>query len=138
MAEARDGMDGSIINVDFRNNIMHFAGANNTLYLIRDHELIQINGDRMPISYYMRMEDFTNQDIDLQKGDMLYLFTDGYPDQFGGAQGKKFKTSLFKELLMNVHEKTASEQKKILTQTFEQWKGDLDQVDDVTVIGIKV
>jgi len=131
-------MDGTIINVDFSNNIMHFAGANNTIYLIRDHELIQISGDRMPISYYKRMEDFINRDIDLKKGDMLYMFTDGYRDQFGGVQGKKFKTSLFKELLMNVHEESAREQKKILAKTFEEWKGDLEQVDDVTVIGIKI
>jgi len=136
--EAQDGMDGTIINVDFSNNIMHFAGANNTIYLIRDHELIQISGDRMPISYYKRMEDFINRDIDLKKGDMLYMFTDGYRDQFGGVQGKKFKTSLFKELLMNVHEESAREQKKILAKTFEEWKGDLEQVDDVTVIGIKI
>jgi len=137
-AEAQDGMDGTIINIDHRKNNMQFSGANNTMYLIRDHEPIHLCGDRMPISYYERMKDFTNIDIDLQKGDMLYLFTDGYPDQFGGEHYKKFKSIRFKEMLLKVHEKTTSEQKKIIIQTFEDWKGDHEQIDDVTVLGIKI
>jgi len=137
-AEVQDGMDGTIIKIDFNKKRMQFSGANNTMFIIRDHEHIHLCGDRMPISHYQRMEDFTNKDIGLQKGDMLYLFTDGYSDQFGGAQYKKIKTIRFKELLLKVHEKSASEQKKIITQNFKEWKGEHEQTDDITVIGIKI
>jgi len=137
-AEAQDGMDGTIITIDLNRNRMQFSGANSTMYLIRNNETIHLQGDRMPISYYSIMEDFTNKDVDLQKGDMLYLFTDGYSDQFGGAHYKKFQKIRFKELLMNVHKETASVQKKILSQNFDEWKGEHEQIDDVTVLGFRI
>jgi len=102
-------------------------------------ELIEIKADKQAIGAdTAKTKIFTNHKIKLEKGDAIYLFTDGYADQFGGEKGKKFKYSKFKELLIENHEKTAREQKNILDNHFEKWKGDLEQVDDILVIGIKV
>jgi serine phosphatase RsbU (regulator of sigma subunit) len=92
----------------------------------------------MPIAIYERMDNFSVTEIQLQKGDQLYLLSDGFADQFGGVQVKKFKYKPFKELLLKNSEKTMAEQKNILDKTFMEWKGKNEQVDDVTVIGIKI
>jgi len=92
----------------------------------------------MPIAIYERMDNFSVTEIQLQKGDQLYLLSDGFADQFGGVQVKKFKYKPFKELLLKNSEKTMAEQKNILEKTFMEWKGKNEQVDDVTVIGIKI
>ena len=136
--EVRDGMDAAVILLDFRNNTLQFAGANNPLYLVRDYELIKYKGDRMPVGYYEKMTGFTNREIRLQKGDMIYLCSDGFADQFGGKEGKRFKSGSLGNLLLDIHQKPVKEQQEILTKTFEVWKGGLEQIDDVTVLGIRI
>ncbi|MBL7111338.1 MAG: SpoIIE family protein phosphatase [Bacteroidales bacterium] len=136
--EVNDGMDGSVILLDIENKSLMFSGANSCLNLVRGNELLRIKGDRMPISYHGIMEDFTRQELSLEPGDMLYLFTDGYVDQFGGKEDKKFNHSAFGELLIEIHNRSSREQEELLSHTFDEWKGDLYQVDDVTVLGIRI
>ena len=102
------------------------------------HILYEVKGDKMPIGIHEVMKEFTNNELQLQKGDTLYIFSDGYPDQFGGEKGKKFKYKPFKESFLSIQAQTMEEQKEILAQTFEDWKGDLEQLDDVVVIGIRI
>jgi serine phosphatase RsbU (regulator of sigma subunit) len=143
--EAKDGMDMAFCVIDFKNSKMQFAGAQNPLIIVRDNEIIQIKADRMPIGIYLReRESFTNNEIQMQKGDTYYLFSDGYEDQFGGPQEKKFMIKNFKELLLNISLQPMSEQKQILDETLEHWmrhprKNDahFDQVDDILVIGLR-
>ncbi|MFC2137879.1 tetratricopeptide repeat protein [Bacteroidota bacterium] len=152
--DRRDGMDISICSIDFENLQLQFSGANNPLYIIRDNKNIEIDiatkcennkgviynikGDNMPIGYYQRMDKFSDHEIKLEKGDCIYMFTDGYADQFGGQRGKKFMYKNFKELLLNIYKLPCSEQKKILHQRFITWKGDESQIDDVLVFGMKI
>jgi serine phosphatase RsbU (regulator of sigma subunit) len=119
---------------------MEFAGANNPLWIIRNNELTEIRADRFPIGAYVgdNLQKFTNHEWELQKGDYIYLFSDGYADQFGGPKGKKLMFRQFQKLLIENHKKPLAEQKEILEQAFENWRGSLEQVDDVLVIGIKV
>ncbi|HUX57223.1 MAG TPA: SpoIIE family protein phosphatase [Bacteroidales bacterium] len=137
VGEARDGMDISLIILDTKTGRLDFAGANNPIYLIRDNNLIKIQGDRMPIGiHFITFSPFTNQSIETIKGDHLYLFSDGYADQFGGQKGKKFMYKQFQNTLLSNNQKTMTMQKEILDNTFEKWKGDRDQIDDVLVIGM--
>jgi serine phosphatase RsbU (regulator of sigma subunit) len=116
-----------------------YAGANNPIYLIRDGKLIKYQADRMPIGiHFISFTPFTNQSFEIKKGDYLYLFSDGYADQFGGPKGRKFMYKPFQELILKNHGKPLELQKEILDNTFEKWKGDLDQVDDVMIIGIHI
>ena len=125
--------------IDYDTMIMQYAGAYNPLYLIRDKELIQYKADRMPIgSHIVEKESFTNHEIQLVKGDVFYLFSDGYIDQFGGPTGRKFSSKAFRNLVLSMHAKSMVEQELILGETFEKWHGDLNQIDDVLVIGGKV
>lgn len=100
--------------------------------------LKEITPDKQPIGYYPLMKPFSNHIVAADKGSVIYLFSDGYSDQFGGVNGKKFKHSHLKETLLAVHDKSMNEQKKILNETFENWKGDLEQVDDVLIIGMRI
>jgi serine phosphatase RsbU (regulator of sigma subunit) len=137
--EARDGMDIAVINVDLDKNILEYSGANNPIWLCRDDKVIEVNADKRPIGYFKGQGlPFTNHSIELKKGDCVYLFTDGYADQFGGPKGKKFKYKTLSDLLLSIHQKTCADQKQILERTFADWRGDLDQVDDVLLIGIKI
>ncbi len=162
--EQKDGMDMAIISIDHETNTVQFSGANNPLYIIKDEELkikdesnntvklfdnsklriknskflYEIKPDKMPIAIYEKMDNFTTHEIQFQKGDQLYMFSDGFADQFGGPKGKKFKYKPFKRLLLENADKPMAEQKAILEKTFVNWKGDLEQIDDVTVIGIKI
>ncbi len=137
--EAQDGMDIALCAINFKTNVMEFAGANNPLYLIRNNELTEIKGDKMPIGIHIRKNnEFTNHKIQLQKNDCIYIFSDGFPDQFGGPKAKKFKYKPFKELLKEIHTHPMDEQERILNDTFEKWKGDLEQIDDIIIIGIKI
>jgi len=137
--EAKDGMDIALCIIDSENLRMQFSGAYNPLYLVRNKELITIKGDRMPIGIYIaEKESFTNHETEIRKGDTIYIFTDGYIDQFGGPQTQKYKTAPFRDLLESNQDKSMAEQKKILEDSFEKWKGDHDQIDDVLVIGIKI
>ncbi len=144
--EQRDGMDVAAIAIDPGSNKMEFAGANNPLYFIQNNELIEmpepnlveVKGDKMPISLHRKMESFSNHTLKIKKNDIIYIFSDGYADQFGGENGKKFKYKPFRNLLLNISSKPMSEQKKILDETLEKWKGEFDQIDDVLVMGIKI
>ncbi len=111
----------------------------NSIIQSLNHSLIEIKADRMPIGIYTdEIKLFTNHEIQLSAGDTIYIFSDGYTDQFGGPQGKKFKSKPFKQLLVDIHKKDMAEQKEILDRTFKEWKGNLEQVDDVLVMGIRI
>ena len=137
--ETKDGMDLVLCIFDFGRMSLEFAGAYNPLWLIRDGELIVYKGDKMPIGIYVGTEKpFTCQDITIKKDDLIYMFSDGYADQFGGPDEKKFKSGTLKELLVNIHNKPLSEQKNILDNTIINWQGELQQIDDIMVVGVKV
>jgi serine phosphatase RsbU (regulator of sigma subunit) len=137
--EARDGMDISLVILDMKAGKLDFAGANNPLYMIRDGKLIKHLADRMPIGiHFISFTPFNNHIVEIRKGDYLYLFSDGYADQFGGPKGKKFMYRPFQDLLLKNHTKPMSLQKEILDTTFERWKDNREQVDDVMVIGIRI
>jgi len=136
--EAKDGMDMALCVIDKKKNILHFAGANNPLYYIRNRELFEIKGDKMPVAIHVRMDPFTNHKVEILPGDAFYIFSDGYADQFGGPQGKKLKYKALKELLLRVSTKPMTEQKSILNETFESWKGEMEQIDDVVVVGFRI
>jgi serine phosphatase RsbU (regulator of sigma subunit)/Tfp pilus assembly protein PilF len=139
VGESQDGMDLALYIVDLKSRKMEFSGANNSLWLIRDGELIEKKADKMPIGIYSWVDDpFTRHDIALRKGDMVYSFSDGYADQFGGPSQKKFMIKNFKKMLLKIHSKTLKEQKRILVETLEQWMADTSQVDDILVIGVRV
>ena len=144
-AQIKDGMDCALCSLDKANNKISFSGANNSLWILRKFEdnnnneqLIELKADRQPIGSSLVMEPFTKREIQLQKGDTLYTFTDGYCDQFGGAQGKKFGKKSFRELLISIQEKSMSEQKQILNKAIDEWIGELDQLDDICVFGVIV
>lgn len=137
----KDGMDMALCILNFDNMELQYSGANNPIYIVKKarEEIIEIKATKQAIGADITdTKIFDNNSIKLEKGDCIYLFTDGYADQFGGANGKKFKYGRFKELLLRIHNLTMQEQKEILNQEFNQWKGNLEQVDDVLVIGIRV
>ncbi|HKL08392.1 MAG TPA: SpoIIE family protein phosphatase [Bacteroidales bacterium] len=137
--EAKDGMDIALCIVDLEKMKLQYAGAYNPFYLFRNNELIEVKADRMPIGIYIKEKDsFTNHEIDLQKDDVFYIFSDGFQDQFGGEDGSKFKTKKFKQLLLEIHQKPMEEQHKILEEMFDQWRGKWEQVDDIIVMGVRV
>ena len=136
--EVKDGMDIALCLIDKANAVLHYAGANNSLYVVRNSELIEYKANKQPVGKHSRREPFTSCPVSVAEGDVIYLFTDGYADQFGGPAGKKFKYSTFKQLLMEVSEQEMAEQCELLRKRFEDWKGTLDQVDDVCVIGVRV
>ncbi len=144
--EAKDGMDISLCIIDYDNMKLEYAGAYNPLYLIRNGEVETFKADRMPIGIYIKeKESFTNNTTDLQKGDCLYIFSDGYVDQFGGESGNKLMSGRFKDVLLENHQKTPIQQKEALNIFIENWiahtnsKGELfQQIDDMLVIGIRI
>ena len=136
--EVKDGMDGSIISYDPASKRLFFSGAFNPLYILRDNEIIELRGDRMPLSYHDKMPEFSCQVIDIKPDDLIYLFTDGYTDQFGGQNQKKFGSARFKELLLRYNTHSLENQKQLLLDALTGWKGEEDQVDDITVVGLKL
>jgi CheY-like chemotaxis protein len=137
--EASDGMDISLTMISPDNTKLYFAGANNPVYLVRNGEMEIVKGDRMPIGIHLNFQrPFTLNELDVQKGDMVYLFSDGYADQFGGPRNKKFRYKQFQNLLIEIHEKPMIEQKTILENTINEWKGEHPQVDDILVLGYKI
>ena len=139
----KDGFDGILCCLDLdktSNKILKitYAAANNSPVVIRNNEIIELDSDRMPVGMGERKEDFKLFEIDFTPGDMLYLYTDGYADQFGGPKGKKFKYKPLNELLLKLSGAEMSIQKNELSNAFESWRGNLEQVDDVTIIGIKL
>ena len=138
IGEQKDGIDMALVIYDTKTRQLEFSGANNPIYIIRNGEMLEYKGNNMPVAYYEKMSDFTRYAIDMKQGDRVYMFTDGFPDQFGGPQGKKFKYRPFKDLLLEVHERPMEEQHRILSLIFDEWKGDLSQIDDVLVIGLRL
>jgi serine phosphatase RsbU (regulator of sigma subunit) len=138
IGEQKDGIDMALMIYDTKTRLMEFSGANNPLYIIRNGEMLEYKGNNMPVAFYEKMSDFTRYTIEMKQGDRVYMFTDGFPDQFGGPQGKKFKYRPFKDLLLEVHERPMEEQQRILSLIFDEWKGDLSQIDDVLVIGLRL
>ncbi len=137
--ENQDGMDLALYILDPEKMKLEFAGANNPLFLYRDNELFITKADKMPIGISsLADESFTNHVIDVKKDDLLYTFSDGYPDQFGGPKGKKFMIRNFKQLLSENLHKPMDEQKKVLEETLNEWMANTEQVDDILVIGVRV
>ncbi len=133
----KDGMDMAISVIDFKKNKLLFCGANNPLVLVRDGEVITFKGDKMPVAIHYTMTPFSVQEVDLKKGDCLYMFSDGFADQFGGPNEKKYMIKNLKDYLLELSGLTMIKQGEELNNAFEQWKGDNPQVDDVTVIGVR-
>jgi len=153
--EQKDGMDMALCVWNKKTNKLQFSGAQNPLYLFKKNKIdvvandwipfgdasngFEIKADRYPISYLsFEQAPFTKKEIDLNKGDTLYIFSDGYADQFGGPLGKKFKFRQFKQLLSSIQHLKMDKQKEMLNETLEDWRGSTPQVDDVLLIGIKV
>lgn len=134
---AQDGMDGILICFDRKNNSISYAAAHNKPILIKGTELIELPADKMPIGKGEKNEPFRLHTISAQKGDMLYLFTDGYADQFGGEHGKKFKYKQLEELFRTISSDSLNKQREELETTFINWQGNLEQIDDVCIIGIR-
>jgi len=127
--ESKDGMDVSLYVIDHVKMKLKFSGAYNPLFIIRNKELIQLKANRMPIGYYIKLDQsFNIEEFDLQKGDCLYNSSDGYPDQFGGPDGRKFMTKRFKQLLLDIHKKPMNEQHDILDTTIDEWRGDIEKL----------
>lgn len=133
-----DGMDIGLCVLNTKNLRLEFAGAYIPLYLVRKGKLVEIKADKQPIGKHSEVKSFTNNGIEIEKNDLIYLLSDGFADQFGGEKGKKFRTKTLKELLLKISELSISQQKKQLDKYFDDWKGKLDQVDDVTVMGMKI
>lgn len=135
----KDGMDCSLLKIDKSTNTLEFSAANNPVYIVRNKELIEYKGDKMPVGKHDRDNQmFTNHTLEVQKGDMVYTITDGMPDQFGGPKGKKYLYKRMKNLLIEISEKPTKDQEAILLKEFNDWMGAEEQVDDVCIIGIRV
>jgi serine phosphatase RsbU (regulator of sigma subunit) len=137
--ESKDGMDAILCVLDQQNMLLQYAAANNSFCIIRNGEVLNCRADKMPVG---KSHDdsavFTFNEVALEKGDVIYTFTDGFGDQFGGPVGKKFKHRQLKDIFAQIATLPMDEQKRIVNKHFEDWKGDLEQVDDVLVIGVRV
>jgi serine phosphatase RsbU (regulator of sigma subunit) len=128
-----------LIVFDLKNQQLQIAAANNPVWVVRQKELIEIKPDKMPVGKHDRdQEMFTLHTIDIKEGDIVYTLTDGFPDQFGGEKGKKFMSKNLKELLVANSDLPMDEQKEVLAKAFTNWVGQLEQIDDVTLIGVKI
>jgi serine phosphatase RsbU (regulator of sigma subunit) len=149
----KDGMDIALCSVDITKKKLWFSGANNPLFVIRKsdngYEIIEIKGDKMPIGIHTRMENFTNYEIDIRKGDTIYLFSDGFLDQFGGPDGRKFMMPRFKQMLLDNQSLDMSSQKVAFNNALEEWinhplenptehYSSFGQIDDIILMGVKV
>jgi len=135
-----DGMDMSVCAIDWPNMKLIFAGANHEMYLLRNGELQVIKGDKQAIGIQSidTFHPFTNNSVDIQKGDTLYMFTDGFEDQFGGEKEKKYRKAHLKEFFISIQGKSMEEQRSALHKEYMDWKGSCEQVDDVLIVGIKI
>jgi serine phosphatase RsbU (regulator of sigma subunit) len=135
----KDGMDCSLLSFDFENQNLNFAAANNPVWIIRGKEILEFAPDKMPVGKHDKDSvSFTSHTISLQKGDVVYTLTDGMPDQFGGPRGKKFMYKQLKDLLITINNLSMSAQKEALASAINNWKGELEQVDDICVIGVRI
>lgn len=137
--ENQDGMDVALYIIDKNEMSLEFAGANNPLFIFRGKEFIELKADKMPIGIHRLADNpFTNYKIDIKKDDMIYAFSDGYQDQFGGPQGKKLMVKNFKKTLSEIYLKPMAEQKRILDKTLDDWMSGTHQIDDILVMGVRV
>ncbi|MCW3071989.1 MAG: protein serine/threonine phosphatase [Bacteroidetes bacterium] len=136
----KDGMDIALCAYDESTGILEYAGAYNSLWLVRNGKLTEVKADKKPIGVFIgeELKPFHNYEVKLEKGDCVYVFTDGYADQFGGEKGKKFKYKPLQQLLISNQHMGMQEQKKVLDDTIESWRGALEQVDDILMIGIRI
>ena len=136
----KDGMDISLCRFDISNNELLWSGANNPLWIIREKtmDLEEIKADKQPVGSHFLNKPFTTHKVRIEKGDMIYLISDGYGDQFGGVSEKKFKTGMMKKMFVENFSKPIDEQYQIISDTFNDWKGSSEQTDDVTIWGIKL
>jgi len=136
----KDGMDMALVSIDYKNLKVGYAGANNPLYIFRDGELIETKADKFAIGSFISGEKkgFKNHEFDLKKGDVIYLFSDGFPDQFGGPKGKKYMYKSFKGFLKSIHLKPMNEQHDLLEKEFISWIGPYEQIDDVIIMGTRL
>jgi len=164
IGEQKDGMDMALVSINHENGTLQFAGANNPVYIVThrsftdleitasneglesriitmsegEYILVEIRPDKMPIAIYEKMNKFETFTLKVDEGDLIYLFSDGFQDQFGGKNSKRFMQKRFKKLLLQIADKPLYEQKEIISTTFEEWKGSNEQVDDVTIVGVKI
>lgn len=136
--DVKDGMDISLLSIDRGNNQIKWAGANNPLWYVSNNQFNELTANKQPIGKADNYVNFTTHTLQLQKGDTLFLFSDGYADQFGGPKGKKLKYKQMQEILLEGRTRALRETEKRIQQKFSEWKGDLEQVDDVCVIGVRI
>lgn len=133
-----DGMDISLCSISTENKTLNFAGANNPLWILRNEEIIELAPDKQPIGKFALEKPFKNQTINLLSGDRLYLFSDGLQDQFGGEKGKKFKASNLKKLILSTGQESLDKQQMLIQNMLEDWKGKLEQVDDICMVAVQL
>lgn len=155
--EQKDGMDLALVILNKKNKEIHFAGANNPLYIVRnknlevskelgsyfsrendDYQLFELKGDKQPIGTHWEETPFKSHSLFLQEQDSIYIFSDGFIDQFGGERRKKFMSGNFKKLLLSIQHESMEKQSQIIEETFDNWRGEIEQIDDVSVIGVKI
>jgi serine phosphatase RsbU (regulator of sigma subunit)/cytochrome c-type biogenesis protein CcmH/NrfG len=134
----KDGFDGILICLDKTNKKLSYAAANNAPVLVRNKTVIKLENDRMPVGAGEKTDSFRLFTVQLEENDCLYLYTDGFADQFGGTSGKKFMSKNLNNLILDIHNKPLKDQRELLFASFNKWKGQLDQVDDVCIVGLKI
>jgi len=138
MGEQKDGMDMALVSINVETLECQYAGANNPLYLLREGELTEYKPDRMPISIHQDLSKFHTHDIQLLRGDRLFMFSDGYADQFGGPMGKKFKYMALRQVITESSSLPMEDQKKELENTITEWMSDCEQIDDILILGLEI
>jgi serine phosphatase RsbU (regulator of sigma subunit) len=138
--EVKDGMDIALCALNTKTRELRWAGANNPLWIVKSgaEEIDETKADKQPIGKFELAKPFTTHSFMLEEGDTIYTFSDGYPDQFGGEHGKKYKSGKFKRTLIEMALKPITEQEHLLDEEFELWRGELEQIDDVCVIGVRI
>lgn len=136
--DTKDGMDIVVCNIDQKTNLLQFSGANNSIIINRKAVLHEFKGDKMPIGIYEKMDKFVAKEFQLEKDDVLFMQSDGFADQFGGPNGKKYKMKYFREKILEISDLPLSEQKILIEKDFNDWKGNNNQIDDVLVVAVKI
>ena len=134
--DVKDGMDIALCSIDGMK--LQYAGAYNPLWIIRNGKIIETKGNKQPIGQFDHPKPYTTHSFNLEKGDTIYIFSDGYVDQFGGERGKKFKGKALRKMLLSIQKQAMEDQKITINKTFETWKGNLEQIDDVCIIGVRI